>query len=77
MNEDNNFEKINEVNELVDNDVESEVTKKENAEVSKPTFRTNLYDKIDVSVKTMDIIIVIIVVLIVIFLFFGIYQSFS
>ena len=54
-------------------DIQKEDIQEEDVEVEIPKrLRENLYDRIHVSVKTMDIIIVILIILLMIALVFGI-----
>ncbi len=67
---------------IVENKLESEVLIDEaeddndikKSEVT-PSFRSNLYEKIDIPLKTMDIIIGFLVVLIIIFVVVGVIQG--
>ncbi len=59
--------------DIVENNIDD--SESENKIEVKHSFRSNLYEKIDVSVKTMDIVIGFIIVLIIIFVVFGIIQG--
>lgn len=63
---DNNQEKVNLENETETEEKKQEIPKR---------FRENLYSRINVSLKTMDLIIGIFVLLLIVFVAFGIWQA--
>ncbi len=71
--------KVEEVEEIKVKEIkDKEVENRDENNINKPvnkSVRSNLYDKIDVSIKTMDILICFIIVLIIIFTIFGIIQG--